>query len=137
MDDPFSGLYGLMRSAGAEAVPDGAARLRLGTVRSVSPLRLDVAGTEQEAERCWICHRLAAQHRERLKVSGAAVTGSLSISASCGNGSHSRMDVLGGTVALDAEAVQDGPVLAPGDEVLLLTTDDQTYYILDKVVRCG
>ena len=22
MDDPFSGLYGLMRSAGAEAVPD-------------------------------------------------------------------------------------------------------------------
>lgn len=134
--DPFSGLYNLMRTAGQEDAPTGAARLRRGTVRTVSPLAIDVAGTTQEADRFYICDRLAAGHAEKLTVSADRVTGALDISASCPMGSHDSMAILRGTVALSAVATQDGPVLKPGDEVLLLTTDDQTFYILDKVVSC-
>ncbi|WP_312941057.1 hypothetical protein [Oscillibacter sp.] len=43
--DPFSGLYNLMRIAGQEDASTGAARLRRGTVRTVSPLTIDVAAT--------------------------------------------------------------------------------------------
>lgn len=134
--DPFSGLYNLMRTAGQEDAPTGAARLRRGTVRTVSPLAIDVAGTTQEADRFYICDRLAAGHAEKLTVSGDRVSGALDISASCPMGSHDSMAILRGTVALNAVATQDGPVLQAGDEVLLLTTDDQTFYIIDKVVSC-
>lgn len=136
-EDPFSGLYNLMRTAGGADVPPEAARLRLGKVLSVAPLKVDVAGTMQEAERFYISHRLTDGHTEKLSVSVSAVSGDLSISASCGNGSHSAMAISSGTVALDAVATQDGPVLKKGDQVLLLTTDDQVFYIIDKVVRCG
>lgn len=136
-EDPFSGLLNTMREEGQKAVPAGNARLLHGTVLSLTPLKIDVAGTTQEAERFYISHRLVSGHAEKLKVSGSAVSGALAISASCPNGSHSSMTISGGTVALDAVATQDGPVLKVGDVVLLLTADDQTFYILDKVVRCG
>lgn len=136
-EDPFSGLYRKMREAGQEAIPSGNARLLHGTVLSVAPLKIDVAGTTQEADRFYISHRLVAGHAEKLTVSGSAVSGALDISASCSNGSHSSMTISGGTVALNAVATQDGPVLKAGDEVLLLTADDQTFYILDKVVSCA
>ncbi|WP_312611377.1 DUF2577 family protein [Oscillibacter sp.] len=135
--DPFSGLYNLMRTAGQEDAPTGAARLRRGTVLTVSPLTIDVAGTTQEADRFYISHRLIAGHTEKLTVSGSGVSGALDISASCPMGSHDDMSILRGTVALNAVATQDGPVLQAGDEVLLLTTDDQTFYIIDKVVSCA
>lgn len=135
-EDPYSGLYRIMQSAGGGAVPAGNARLRLGTVLSVMPLKIDVAGTEQEAARFWISHRLVDGHREKLRVTGSAVSGALAISASCGKGFHTSMDIHSGTVALDAVATQDGPVLVAGDTVLLLTEDDQIFYIIDKVVQC-
>ena len=34
-------------------------------------------------------------------------------------------------------AAQAEPVLKAGDEVLLLTEDDQTFYLMDKVVKAG
>ncbi|WP_312941060.1 hypothetical protein [Oscillibacter sp.] len=69
-------------------------------------------------------------------VSGSGVSGALDISASCPMGSHDSMSILRGTVTLNAVATQDGPVLKAGDEVLLMTADDQTFYIIDKVVSC-
>lgn len=136
-EDPFSGLFRTMREAGKEGIPAGNARLLHGTVLSAAPLKIDVAGTVQEAERFYISDRLVSGHAEKLTVSGSSVSGALDIFASCGNGSHSSMTISGGTVALNAVATQDGPVLKAGDEVLLLTADDQTFYILDKVVSCA
>lgn len=136
-EDPFSGLFNTMRDAGKSAIPSGNARLLHGTVLSLTPLKIDVAGTTQEAERFYISHRLVSGHAEKVTVSGSAVSGDLDISASCPLGSHSSMTISSGTVQLNAVATQDGPVLKAGDEVLLLTADDQTFYILDKVVRCG
>lgn len=136
-EDPFSGIFNLMRAAGSEFVPEGNARLRRGTVLSAAPLKVDVAGTTQEADRFFICHRLVDGHSEKLRVTGSAVSGALDINASCGNGSHSSMTITRGTVALNAVVTQDGPVLKTGDQVLLLTCDDQIFYIIDKVVGCG
>ena len=46
------------------------------------------------------------------------------------------MSVDPGTVRL-TQLVQtlEEPVLQAGDQVLLLTDDDQTFYLIDKVVR--
>ena len=92
-EDPFSGLLNTMREAGKKAIPAGNARLLHGTVLSVAPLKIDVAGTTQEAERFYISHRLVSGHAEKLTVSGSSVSGALDISASCPNGSHSSMYV--------------------------------------------
>ena len=134
--DPFSGLYNLMRTAGQEDAPTGAALLRRGTVRTVSPLTIDVAGTTQEADRFYICDRLTAGHAENLTVSGDRVSGALDVSAAFVPGDRASMTIFDGAAAFKAVATQDGPVLQAGDEVLLLTADDQTFYILDKVVSC-
>lgn len=136
-ENPFSGLLNTMREAGREAIPSGNARLLHGTVLSAAPLKIDVAGTTQEAERFYISHRLVSGHAEKLTVSGSAVSGALDISAEFVPGGRASMTISDGTVSLDAVATQSGPVLKAGDEVLLLTADDQTFYILDKVVRCG
>jgi hypothetical protein len=136
-EDPFSGLYGLMRTAGQEAVPSGNARLRRGTVLSSAPLKIDVAGTAQEAERFWICDRLRKGHSEKVSLAGSGTSGSLSVSASCAYGSHDSMEIKNGTLNIaSATAALTEPVLKAGDEVLLLTADDQMFYILDRVVRC-
>lgn len=135
-EDPFSGLYGLICREGRAQLPEGNARLRLGTVVSMAPLKVDVAGTMQEGERFFIAHRLISGHKETLTVEVTDISGALSILASCGMGSHGGMDIYGGTVRFKAATAQDGPVLAAGDQVLLLTADDETFYILDKVVRC-
>ena len=90
-EDPFSGLYKTMQEAGQKAIPAGNARLMHGTVLSVAPLKIDVAGTTQEAERFYISHRLVSGHAEKLTISGSAVSGALDISASCAYGSHSSM----------------------------------------------
>ena len=77
-------------------------------------------------------------HRELLELECEGVNGDLSIQASCGYGSHSSMSVSSGTLNTPrCVAAQAEPVLKAGDEVLLLTEDDQTFYLMDKVVKAG
>lgn len=124
--DGYGRLYGAMVAAGREGGRSGTVRLRLGTVLSVEPLRVEVAGTNQEAARFYIADRLVKGHRETVSPSG-----SLSVSASCAYGVHASAGIGGGT--LDVTLTK--PVLQKGDLVLLLTEDDQTFYLIDKVVR--
>jgi len=137
-EDPYSGLVSLMREAGKPEGPVGPAHLRLGKVLSADPLKVDVAGTTQEAERIYISHRLVKEHRELLRLACTGVTADLSIFTACGYGAHSHMDIHSGTWDTpNCAATQAEPVLKPGDEVLLLTEDDQTFYLIDKVVKAG
>lgn len=124
--DAYGRLYGAMVAAGQAGARDASLRLRLGTVRAAEPLKVDVAGTDQESARFYIADRLLKGHRETVSPSG-----SLSVSASCPFGSHSGAGVGGGTLVVTLQE----PVLRPGDLVLLLTEDDQTFYLIDKVVR--
>ena len=125
-NDSYGKLYQAMRQAGREAARSGALRLRQGTVLAVNPLKVDVAGTPQEAARFYIADRLRQGHTEKVSPAG-----SLAVSASCGYGSHQNAGVSGGTLTVTTAA----PVLQKGDLVLLLTDDDQTFYLIDKVVR--
>ena len=73
-ENPYSALLGLMREAGRPKGPVGPVHLRLGTVLEAEPLRLDVAGTIQEAARFYISHRLVREHRELLRLECAEVS---------------------------------------------------------------
>lgn len=127
--DGYDRIYETMRKAGGEEARAGRLRLRLGTVTAVSPLSVEVAGTEQEAERFYISCRLLAGHTENIKLTGGAG------GFTANSGSHG-VSVDPGTVRL-TQLVQtlEEPALQAGDQVLLLTDDDQTFYLIDKVVR--
>lgn len=130
-ENPYSAIAGLIAEAGR---PKGLAkpiRLRLGTVLSAAPLKVDVAGTTQEAERFYISHRLLDGHEEKVSLKG----GSGGFDA---NGGTHRVALVPGTLTVEEAAMrQAGPVLKPKDEVLLLTEDDQYFYLIDKVVKAG
>jgi len=137
--DIYSEFVDVMREAGAPKSPVGAAHIRLGTVLSADPLRLDVAGTTQEGERIYISHRLLKEHWELLRLDCAGVTEQYSLTVSCPISAHSGSSASSsGTLATPhCVATQAEPVLKPGDEVLLLTEDDQIFYLIDKVVKAG
>lgn len=135
--DPYSELFHIMRTAGRSGGPVGPAHLRLGEVLSALPLKVDVAGTVQEADRFYISHRLLQDHTETLALECSGVSGGLQISASCPYGAHSSMSVGSGTLSARAAATQAEPVLKAGDLALLLTEDDQVFYLIDKVVKAG
>lgn len=106
----YSKLLQAIKSAQHDSVPGAPVWLRLGTVLSASPLKVDVGGTPQEAGRFYIVQRLL-------------------------NGSSAQVTVSGLEYGGDATVTQRGPALATGDLVLLLTDDDQTFYLIDKVVH--
>ena len=127
--DGYSRIYEAMRKAGGEGAQAGRLRLRLGTVRAVSPLSVEVAGTEQEAERFYICRRLVRGHTEKIQLTGGA-------GGFTANGSSHSVSIDSGTVQITRlTATLEEPVLQAGDLVLLLTDDDQTFYLIDKVVQ--
>lgn len=114
--DPYNRMVDAMQQAGQGAGKSGALHCYLGTVLSASPLKVDVAGTTQEAAHFYIADSLLQGHTEAVALSG--------LTASTGT-------VDGGTATLTARE----PGLQAGDLVLLLTDDDQTFYLLDKVVH--
>lgn len=129
----YGEMLAALRDAGSRR--GGVLRLRLGTVKTAEPLAVDVAGIPQKAAHFYITDRLLSGHKEDVVIKGNA-SGSLSISASCGYGSHDSMSVNSGSMTLaEGTVTQRGPVLKAGDTVLLLTDDDQTFYLMDKVVH--
>lgn len=138
-EDPYSGLVSLMQEAGRPQGPVGPAHLRLGTVLSADPLKVDVAGTIQEAGRFYISHRLVKEHWELLRLDCTGVSEQFSLTASCPISAHpgSAASSSGSLATPHCVATQAEPVLKPGDEVLLLTEDDQIFFVIDKVVRAG
>jgi len=141
--DAYDKIYGAMRTAGAQAAAEGAVRLRLGTVLSAFPLKLDVAGTVQEAERVRICHSLTAGSACRASLNGTGLTaGEMSGQASYQkDGLIQNAEVMEGTLSARSMEVEDLTLtrlelgVRTGDMVLLLTDDDQTFYLMDKVVQ--
>lgn len=135
----YSELADMINEAGRPKGPVGPAHLRLGTVISADPLAVDVAGTTQEAERFYISHRLVKEHQELLRLDCTSVTERFTLSVPCPISAHSG-DPGSSTGMLytpHCVATQAEPVLKAGDEVLLLTEDDQIFFVIDKVVKAG
>lgn len=137
--DAYSEIVDMMRTAHLDPYGLGPVHLRRGTVLALEPLKIDVAGTPQEAERFFISHRLLKGHREVLELKCTEVSARFSLTASCpcpdGGHSGSAASANDGTLTARAAATVAEPVLREGDVVLLLTEDDQVFYIIDKVVR--
>lgn len=111
MEDAYSKIYNMMRSAPGDGRAGAPIHIRLGKVLSASPLKVDVAGTTQEAGRFYIAKRLLDGHT-------------------------AKVDIRWENMTIDrATVIRAGPGLAAGDLVLLLTEDDQTFYLMDKVVH--
>lgn len=139
-EDPYSAITSLMLEAGQPRGPAGPIHLRRGIVLSADPLKVDVSGTIQEAERFYISHRLVKEHWELLRLDCEDVTQAFSLTAACPKSAHMGSAASGAAGTLytpHCVATQAEPVLKPGDEVLLLTEDDQWFYLIDKVVRAG
>lgn len=97
----------------SEAAGFGArpARMRLGEVTQRKPLKVCVAGIEQPTEVLWINERLT-------------------------EGATWREDISSPTVAIpEADILQLEIDLDVGDQVLMLTEDDQIFFILARVVK--
>ena len=135
---PYARMVTLMRDQGADAAPTGdsaqaglgaaPARMRLGKVISTAPLTVQVAGLTQPASVLKINERLTKGAKWKTKTISPnsdynGLTGSISGEV------HSN-----DTVIDEAVVEQLTLDLEPGDEVLLLTEDDQRFYLIMKVV---
>ena len=114
--DPYRSLADMMQRAAHPAKDAGTLHAYLGTVLSASPLKVDVAGTTQTADHFYLADRLRQGHAEQVAISGLT-------------------DPMGAVDGDEATLTVRSPVLQAGDLVLLLTTDDQIFYLLDKVVH--
>lgn len=76
-EDAYSALASMTREAGRPSGPMGPIHPRLGRVLTADPLKVDVAGTIQEAERFYISRRLVKGHRELLELECQGVNGAL------------------------------------------------------------
>lgn len=123
--NPYTDILETMGQMGADKAKEGALRSLLATVITVDPITLDVCGTPQEAERVAVCSHLMRGYAETMNVNG-----SLAISASCPMGSHSSMAVSSGTLKLTLAK----NILKAGDQVVVFTSDHQSFIIYDKVV---
>lgn len=121
------------------------ARIRLGRVVTAVPLTIRVAGVVQPPGALKLNERLVKGARWRMKLTSpsgdfSGLAGPVSGPVSTPHGAGSLMELADGTlhstgVTVDrAEAEQLELDLAAGDEVLLLTQDDQVFYIVMKVV---
>lgn len=136
----------------------GPAMMRLGRVVSRAPLKVSVAGVTQPPEALRINERLTkgAKWKTTLKAPVATLdasatppaavldklSGPLSGPVSCnGEGCDAQLSsVTSGTLSAETAALYQAEVeqleidLEAGDQVLLLTEDDQIFFILCKVV---
>lgn len=144
-----SGL-GESQSAGLGANP---CKLRLGQVTRKVPLEVTVAGVKQPTEVLKINERLTRGAKWKVQITSPdsdykALTGTLAGLVDCpgGHGSPQLGEVTGGqlhsgdtTIGKDsagseAQVRQLELDLEVGDQVLMLTEDDQRFFILMKVV---
>ena len=151
--NPYSKILDLIRAESSEetfngetsvaGIGAGPAKMRLGQVIQKVPLKIKVAGIEQPTEVLRINERLVKGATWKAKTTSSnsdykALTGALNGSVTCGG---SLSDITAGQLhsadtTIDEATVEQLEIdLELGDEVLLLTTDDQIFFIIMKVVK--
>ena len=154
--NPYAGLVALMRGQGGDNNPAGDSaqagigaapvRMRLGTVVSAAPLKVRVAGLVQPPSALRLNERLAKGAWWKTKTTSPdsdynALTGPISgpVNTPAGQGSLISLtagQVHSGDTTIDLARVEQLEIdLEVGDRVLLLTEDDQVFYIVMKVVN--
>lgn len=153
--DPYARFVALGRSVSADAMPAGdsqqagtgaaPARMRLGEVVSRVPLKVKVAGLNQPTEVLKINERLVKGAKWKTKTTSPDsdikdFTGPISGPVQGVHGIGALIEFTGGEVHIPDTIIDEATVeqleidLEVGDEVLMLTEDDQVFYIIMKVV---
>ena len=158
MDDgnPYARALMLIRAQGEDAAPAGdsvqaglgavPARMRLGEVITASPLTVRVAGLIQPPRALRINERLTKGAKWKTKTTSPnsdynGLSGPISGPVDTPHGTGALISLTSGEVhstdtTIDEAVVEQLEIdLEPGDEVLLLTEDDQVFYIVMKVVK--
>lgn len=132
--DPYTTLLQAFGGAGAEQANRGALRMFLGTVKRASPLEIDVNGTVQRAAdgNIWCNPALVPGHTYDAAI--ANPTGTIRASVNCGSGGISQL-TAGGSGTLSASLTLRDAGFSAGDRLVLLTGNQQTFYILCKEVQ--
>ena len=137
-----AGRAGDSQQAGLGAAP---ARMRLGEVITAAPLTVRVAGIPQPTKALRINERLTKGAKWKTKTTSPnsdynGLTGPISGPVNTPHGTGALIEFTAGEVhsadtTIDEAVVEQLEIdLEPGDEVLLLTEDDQIFYIVMKVV---
>ena len=155
--DPYARMLALTREQAADAGPAGdsrqaglgaaAVRMRLGTVLTREPLTVKVAGLRQPTGVLKINERLVKGAKWKTKTTSPnsdynGVTGPIQgpVTTPHGAGTGALERLTGGEVHSPDTTIDDATVeqleidLEVDDQVLLLTEDDQVFYIVMKVV---
>lgn len=153
--DPYARFVALGRNVSADAMPAGdseqagtgaaPARMRLGEVISREPLKVKVAGLTQPTQVLKINERLVKGAKWKAKTTSPNsdikdFTGPISGPVSTPHGLGALIEFTGGEVHIPDTTIDEATVeqleldLEVGDTVLLLTEDDQVFYIIMKVV---
>lgn len=155
--NPYARFVTLGRNVSADAMPAGdseqagtgaaPARMRLGKVVSCKPLKVKVAGLTQPTEVLKINERLVKGARWKTKTTSpnsdirnftGPISGPVQLPPTHGVGA--LIEFTGGSVHIPDTTIDEATVeqleldLEVGDTVLLLTEDDQVFYIIMKVV---
>lgn len=152
--NPYARMLEVIRSESTEQTGLGAApcRMRIGKVTQRVPLKISVAGIEQPTEAFRINERLIKNAEWEVQITSPGnefkqLTGALNGPVSCSGdgcspelgavtgGSLHSTDTRIGNEAGNATVKQMEIDLEKGDDVLLLTENDQIFYILMKVVK--
>lgn len=153
--NPYARFVALSRETAADAGPAGdsaqaglgaaSARMRLGRVIQRIPLKVKVAGLDQPTEALKINERLVKGAKWKTKTTSPnsdynGLTGPISGPVSTPAGQGALIEFTDGQVHATDTTIDEATVeqleidLDEGDDVLLLTEDDQVFYILMKVV---
>lgn len=153
--NPYARFVALSRGNAADANPAGdsvqaglgasPARIRLGEVVTVDPLTIKVAGIVQPTSVLRINERLVKEAKWTAKITSAnsdfeRLTGPIEGPVETPMGLGSLIKLTDGKMHSDDTALNEATIeqleidLDPGDTVLLLTDDDQIFYVVMKVV---
>lgn len=147
--DPCAALVALMRAQGAQdggGLGAAPVRMRLGRVTGTAPLTVNVAGTTMPPSALRVNERLVKGAKWKARLTSPSsdfkgLTGPVSGPVSTPEGQGSLIELTGGSVHSSDITIGEAVVeqleldLEAGDEVLLLTPDDQVFYIIMKVVK--
>lgn len=127
--EAYSGMMTLFAGEGARRAQDGALQLFLGTVVTPDPLTIDVAGTLQRADegKLWC-------NPELILDRDIETTAGMSGPAGYLRSGLETIPITGGTLDYSHAYVHKPPLFAVGDRLVLLTADQQTFYIICKEV---
>lgn len=161
--NPYARMVAVIRGESSEQTTTGETqpaglganpcKMRLGKVTQRVPLKITVAGIEQPTEVLYINERLVKGAKWKVKITSPdsdykGLTGNLVGPVACpGEGCSPQLGPVtdGQLHSTDTTIGKDDPAkmatteqmeidLEVNDQVLLLTEDDQTFYIIMKVV---